>query len=320
MSDAYSERFPLSPELQDFVATHLGFAPGEPGLTARRAAFLRGCRHFTGPLPAGWQVIDSRLGDLALRCYKPAQTAPEGGWPVLLYLHGGGWDLGGLDTHDWFAHAVAERVQVAIVAVEYRLAPQCPFPAALEDCLAVWHALREGAVDGDLSRERRVVCGDSAGGSLAAGLCMALRDQGESQPDGQALVYPVLTTDTREPSATRYGDAPMLSNLGLANSFSSYLPEPAQRQHPWAMPLHASQFRGLAPAFIGVAELDILYEEGLEYAAVLQAADVPAQTHVGHGLLHGSLRARGVASVEVFYDALATAIEGFFWRASQQAS
>ncbi|MBD8495130.1 alpha/beta hydrolase [Pseudomonas syringae] len=311
MSNGFTERFNLDSGIRHFMDTSQRLGASDGTLAGGREAFLRACRHFTPPRPEGWEVSDLTLGTLPLRLYLPPAPAPQNGWPVLLYLHGGGWDHGALDTHDWFAYAIAERLQIAIVAVAYRLAPEHPFPAALDDSLSAWHAIAGGQLHAALDPQRVAVAGDSAGGALAGGLCQALRDQGHAQPLGQALLYPVLTPVSLEPSASLYHDAPSLSVQALAGAVAGYLPDPAQRQHPWAMPLLASRFDGLAPAFIGVAEYDILYSEALAYAERLQAAGVPAQVHVGSGMVHGSLRARGVPAVEAFYDVLAGAIAGF---------
>ncbi|WP_447791832.1 alpha/beta hydrolase [Pseudomonas farris] len=311
MSVSQSERYSLSPEMQEFVRANQGFVAVDVSLNARREAFLRSCRHFTPVKPQGLQITDTVLGNLPVRLYKPSGAAPKQAWPVLLYLHGGGWDLGNLDTHDWFVYALAKRLNLVIVAVAYRLAPEHPYPAALDDSLTVWNALRAGELGGDLSCEPLVVCGDSAGGTLAAGLCMTLRDKGELQPLGQALVYPVLTTETFQPSATLYADAPLLSVTGLAGSLERYLPLVQMRSEVAAMPLMARDFRGLAPAFIGVAEFDILRDEGYAYRDALEADNVPVSLYLGKGLLHGSLRAQGVEQVEAFYDTLAQAISTF---------
>ncbi|MFS2197674.1 alpha/beta hydrolase [Pseudomonas sp. Pseusp3] len=316
MSVSQRERYPLSLEMQEFVRVNQGFAAADASLNARREAFLRGCRHFTPVKPQGLQITDTALGNLPIRLYKPSGAAPKQAWPVLLYLHGGGWDLGHLDTHDWFVYALAKRLNLVIVAVAYRLAPEHPYPAALDDSLMVWNALRAGELGDDLSRQQLVVCGDSAGGTLAAGLCMTLRDKGEQQPLGQALVYPVLTTETFQPSATLYTDAPLLSTTGLAGSFERYLPTVQMRSEASAMPLMADNFRGLAPAFIGVAEFDILRDEGYAYRDALEADHVPVSLYLGKGLLHGSLRAQGVEPVEAFYDALAQAISTFLANAN----
>ena len=143
----------LDPAMHAYLEAARRFTPTSEHIDARREAFLRACRACTPDAPAGWQIDDIDLDGLRLRRYKPAGTAPSGGWPTLLYLHGGGWDLGGLDTHDWFAFALAARLPLAIVAVDYRLAPEHAYPAPLEDCLAAWQGVRAGRVDAALSRK-----------------------------------------------------------------------------------------------------------------------------------------------------------------------
>lgn len=295
----------LDPEIRAYVEAAQRFAAAGDAIDDRREAFLRACRACTPDRPAGLQVADHHLEGLGLRVYKPAGKVPDGGWPTLLYLHGGGWDLGSLDTHDWFAYALAARVRVAVVAVDYRLAPEHCYPAPLDDCLAAWHGLRGGRVDVDLSRERLMVGGDSAGGTLAAGVCMALRRDGLPQPLGQLLAYPVLTTRDHLPSMREHAQAPMLTVSGLGKSLDGYLPEPGQRLDPCAMPLEALDFSGLAPAFIGMAGIDPLRDHGVAYGQALREAGGEAEVHVVDGLVHSGLRAFGVARVEQLWDAIA---------------
>lgn len=304
----------LDPEIHAYVEAARRFAPASDTLDARRAAFLRACRACTPERPAGLRVADHRLDGLGLRVYKPAGEVPEGGWPTLLYLHGGGWDLGGLDTHDWFAYALAARVELAIVAVDYRLAPEHCYPAPLQDCQAAWQGLREGRIDAELSRERLAVGGDSAGGTLAAGLCMALRRDGQAQPLGQLLAYPVLTARDHLPSMREHAEAPALTVAGLRKSLDGYLPDPCQRLDPCAMPLEATDFSALAPAFIGVAGIDPLRDHGVAYGEALREAGGEAEVQVVDGLVHSGLRAFGVERVERLWDHLAQTLDEWLVR------
>lgn len=289
---------PLQPAMQAYIDNSKRFTPTDNTLAARRSAFLQACRHCTPPPPEGWRIEDIDLQGLRLRCYQPAGPSPEGGWPTLLYIHGGGWDLGNLDTHDWFAYSLAQRARLAIVAVEYRLAPEHAFPAPLEDCLKAWAALRTGEVDANLSQTTLMVAGDSAGGTLAAGLCRALLSAGQPQPLGQLLVYPVLTARQHLPSMHEHAQAPMMTVAGLTQSLQGFLPNEAERNNPCAMPLEADDFAGLAPALVMVARVDPLCDHGIAYVAALTAHNVPAEVWVGEGMVHSSLRAFGVAEVE----------------------
>jgi len=300
--------YPLSNQLLDFIATSQRFMARAKTLEERREAFRLAGRHFTPPAPADVTVDDLSVDGLPLRVYQPKSAAPEQGWPTLLYFHGGGWDLGGLDTHDWFAFALLRRLKLAIVSVDYRLAPEHPFPAPLEDGLVAWRALRAGKVGHNLSRDWLGVAGDSAGGTLAAALCHALRDLEERQPSLQVLVYPVLTTRIDLPSMQEHALAPLMTVEGLGKSLAAFLPDPAQRLNPLAMPLEAERFIGLAPAFIGVAEFDPLCDQGRAYHKSLAAAGVASLLYLGEGLLHSSLRAQNIGNVELFYDAMAAAV------------
>lgn len=294
----------LDPEIQAYVEACQRFVPVDDSIEARREAFLRACRACTPEAPVGWPIADRVLDGVRLRVYKPAGPVPHGGWPTLLYLHGGGWNLGNLDTHDWFAYALGRRVSVAIVAVEYRLAPEHGYPAPLEDCMGAWNGLREGRVDAALSRERLIVGGDSAGGTLAAGLCMALRRDGQPQPLGQLLVYPVLTAREHLPSMSEHAEAPLMTVAGLRRSLAGFLPQQSDWHDPCAMPLEADDFSGLAPAFIAVAGVDPLRDHGLAYAAALVGAGGEAKVEVVAGLVHSGLRAFGVKRVEQLWNRL----------------
>ncbi|MFF7708821.1 alpha/beta hydrolase fold domain-containing protein [Pseudomonas sp. NPDC007930] len=296
--------YSLCPALQAYIADSARFAPTDSSLLARRQAFACACRHFTPAPPPGVAISDVQLAGRQVRLYRPAGAVPTKGWPALLYLHGGGWNMGSHTTHDWFAFAVMRRVAVAIIAVDYRLAPEHPFPAPLEDAWAVWASMRAGHVAG-VDSQRLAVAGDSAGGALAAGLCVWLRQQGKPQPTLQALAYPVLSARTGFPSMAEHAQAPMLTTAGLLASLEGYVPGPVAKADPRALPLESPGFSGLAPAWVGVAEYDPLYDHGRAYVAALQAAGGAAWLHIGKGLVHASLRASGVAEVERFYDELA---------------
>lgn len=301
--------YQLDPAMLAFIESSQRFPPSDDSLAARRAAFLRSCRATTPALPAGWRSADVDLQGVRVRCYKPEGNPPAGGWPTVLYIHGGGWSLGNLDTHDWFAHALARRVSIAIVAVDYRLTPEHHYPAPLEDCLQAFSALREGQVDPSLSRSSLMVAGDSAGGTLAAGLCLALRRDGLAQPLGQVLVYPVLTARHDLPSMREHANAPLLCVAELDEAVADFIPDQAQRTDPCAMPLEAEDLTGLAPAFMVVARIDPLCDHGLAYRDALLAQGGVAEAWVGEGMVHSSLRAIGVTQVEQAWDQVADQLQ-----------
>jgi acetyl esterase len=260
------------------------------------------CRAFTPSRPDGLYVVDFELAGVPARSYQPPISPPTSGCPCIVYLHGGGWVVGDLDSHDFICAELASTLGVLVIAVDYRLAPEHPFPAAFEDCLGVWRALRTGPFR--LDPERTLVAGDSAGGNLAAALCLALRDAGEPLPAAQVLIYPGLGGDHRLPSRSECVDAPLLSSSDLDCYHALYLRGTGQPS-AYAMPLLAEDFSGLPPTLIAVAQFDPLRDDGMLYAERLNAANVDATLYYGEGLVHGCLRARGqVAEVDALYETL----------------
>lgn len=297
----------LDPQLTAYIQESSTFTPVTDSLADRREAFADACRHFTPPRPLWVAVEDQEVEGLRVRIYMPTEHAPTDGWATMLYFHGGGWNMGSHKTHDWFVYALLRRVKIAVVAVDYRLAPEHPFPAPLEDGLKVWKAIQAGCFP-DLDRNRMMVSGDSAGGALAAGLCVALKELALPQPRLQILVYPVLSARVGSGSMKTHANAPMLTTAGLLASLEGYVPGSEHKSDFRALPLELRDADGLAPAFIGVAQYDPLFDHGVDYARRLRSAGVPCDLYVGEGLVHASLRASGVAAVEDFYDEIGRSI------------
>jgi acetyl esterase len=294
--------YPLSAQMTAFVEKTVSFNSTESSLAGLRQAYSDMCRAFTPSRPGGLYVVDFELAGVPVRSYQPPVSPPTSGCPCIVYLHGGGWVVGDLDSHDFICAELASTLGVLVIAVDYRLAPEHPFPAAFEDCLGVWRALRTGPFR--LDPERTLVAGDSAGGNLAAALCLALRDAGEPLPAAQVLIYPGLGGDHRLPSRSECTDAPLLSSSDLDCYHALYLRGTGQPS-AYAMPLLAEDFSGLPPALIAVAQFDPLRDDGMLYAERLNAAGVAATLCYGEGLVHGCLRARGqVAEVDALYETL----------------
>jgi len=301
--------YPLSAELAAFVQRTLSYTSVDSSFQGLRDSYARMCRAFTPPRPAGLAVQELQLSGVPLRLYHPERPAAPSGWPWLLYLHGGGWVLGGLDSHEFITARLASELGILVIAVDYRLAPEHPFPAAFDDCLGVWRALEQGLLPLPLDPQRRVLMGDSAGGNLAAALCLALRDAGEPGPAAQVLVYPGLGGAANLPSRSQCADAPLLSSSDLDCFQALYLPGPQQRS-AYARPLLAQQFAGLPAAFIALAQFDPLRDDGERYHQHLLAAGGQSQLYPGLGLVHGCLRARGLApEVDALYSALLAYLE-----------
>jgi acetyl esterase len=302
--------YPISPQLAAFVAKTESFTSTDSSLAGLRQSYNRMCQAFTPPTPGGLAVTDFSLAGVNVRSYLPTTPTPPEGWPCLLYIHGGGWVVGGLDSHDFICFELATALQVLVIAIDYRLAPEHPFPAAYADCRAVWQAVQAGEGPHAINLKRLVVAGDSAGGNLAAALCLGLRDDGQPLPNAQVLIYPGLGGPADLPSRRDCMDAPLLSTADTDSYLALYLLG-AGKPSPYAMPLLAEDFSGLPKAFIAVAQFDPLRDDGRLYAERLQAGGVDVLLYPGKGLIHGCLRARGaVAEVDQLYDALLRYLHG----------
>ncbi|WP_248733067.1 alpha/beta hydrolase [Pseudomonas sp. MWU13-2517] len=296
--------YPISPQLAAFVAKTESFTSNDASLAGLRQHYERMCQAFTPPKPEGLHIDDFTLAGVRVRSYLPTAPTPAEGWPCLLYIHGGGWVVGGLDSHDFICFELASALQVLVIAVDYRLAPEHPFPAAYDDCRDVWQAIQAGQGPHSINLQRRVVIGDSAGGNLAAALCLGLRDDGHALPKAQVLIYPGLGGSADLPSRRDCMDAPLLSTDDTEYYSALYL-QGAGKPSAYAMPLLAGDLRGLPSALVAVAQFDPLRDDGMLYAERLQAAGVNAVLYPGKGLIHGCLRARGhVPEVDRLYDYL----------------
>lgn len=223
-------------------------------------------------------------GAIALRLLRPDTPGPH---PVILFLHGGGWVVCDLDTHQPLAAALARGSGAAVLMVDYRLAPEHPFPAAIGDCAAALDWLRSEGSQHGLDTSRIAVAGDSAGGNLAAVLARQIRDDGDTLA-GQYLIYPV--TDLPDPQ--RYqsyidNDSYGLTTAAMAWYWSSYAG--AAVPDADSVPMLASDLSGLAPALVQTAQYDVLRDEGEAYAARLAAAGVPVSLARHPGMIHGFL-------------------------------
>ncbi|WP_457970791.1 alpha/beta hydrolase [Pseudomonas sp. R4-84] len=284
-----------------FIDKTLSFTSPDDSLAGSREAYSQMCRAFTPSRPSTLAVEDLQLAGVAIRAYHARVAPPLAGWPCILYLHGGGWVVGDLDSHDFICMELAESLGVLVVAVDYRLAPEHPYPAGFEDCLAVWHHLAD--VPFAIDPRRKALAGDSAGGNLAAALCLALRDAGQPQPRTQVLIYPALGGPAHLPSRQECFDAPLLSSSDLQRYDAMYLHGAAPT--PYAAPLLADDLSGLAPAFVAVAQWDPLHDDGVLYHERLNVAGGVSVLYRGEGLVHGCLRARGlVPEVDQMYRTL----------------
>ncbi|MCA7930748.1 alpha/beta hydrolase [Burkholderia cepacia] len=227
--------------------------------------------------------------DIPARLYKPAGAEPADRLPVVLFVHGGGFVSGDLDTHDVLARAITGRAHVLVIAVDYRLAPEFPFPAGLEDVYAAlqWTFDHASSIGGDPAR--LAICGDSAGGNLAAAAAMLARDRNGPALVAQWLMYPVVSLESNTPSWAELGDSHFPTRAVMHNVLASYVPTGIRRSGPLLAPL-AGNPAGLPPALIQVGQLDPLRDESIAYAHRLNEAGTHAAVTVYDGQAHGFIQ------------------------------
>ncbi|WP_135822561.1 alpha/beta hydrolase [Halostella litorea] len=255
-------------------------------------------------------AIDGPGGDLPLRVYRPDVETPV---PVVVFYHGGGWTLGTLDSSDDICRRFARRTGAVVVAVDYRLAPEHPFPAAIDDAYATlqWVAEHAGAVGGD--PERLAVAGTSAGGNLAAATALRARAVGGPDLAAQALCYPMVDDAAADGgdvggSYAENADGPLLTRRDVAWFWNQYLRSDVDRANPYAVPARATDLAGLPPATVVTCGHDPLHDEGADYAAALAEEGVEVDhlhyPSVPHGVL--SLADDAAVADEAFDDVAAS--------------
>jgi acetyl esterase len=272
-----------------------------PPAEARRVTEENASAMF-GPAEDVAQVADTEVAGVPVRSYDPR---PGDALPVLVYLHGGGWVIGSRDSHDGVCRALANRVPCRVLSVEYRLAPEHRFPAAVDDAWAVTRAVLES------ERVPVAVGGDSAGGNLAAVMALRARDAGHPLAL-QLLVYPVTDSSPTTESYRRCAEGYGMTGRDMEYYWSLYMGE-ADRAHPDASPLRAPSVAGVAPAHVTVCEYDVLHDEGVAYAERLRAEGVPVTLRDADGMIHGFIRMSArIDRARVAWDDCAAALRGAF--------
>lgn len=264
-----------------------GVPPVHTQTPAEARAAYRDRRGFAQPEPpAVGSVRDLRAGDLPLRLVRPAGLPDDAVLPLLVYFHGGGWVIGDLDTHDVLCRSLAAGAGCAVLAVDYRLGPEHRFPAAVHDGVAALRYAQAEAAALGIDPARIAVGGDSAGGNLAAVVCLLQRDAGLPAPVFQLLIYPATDMRAVAPSHARNGQGYLLTADSIAYYRAHYMGDASWSD--WrASPLLAPDLARLPPALVLTAGFDPLRDEGRQYADALSAAGNRAQYVCFERQIHG---------------------------------
>ncbi|NUT45571.1 MAG: alpha/beta hydrolase [Thermoactinospora sp.] len=228
-------------------------------------------------------VEDRKAGEIPVRVYWPG---PQQGLPILIYFHGGGFSLCTLDTHDNVCRALCADAGVIVVSVDYRLAPEDPYPAAVDDAYAATRWAHEHADELGGDPGRLIVAGDSAGGNLAAVTCIRSRDEGGPPIAFQVLVYPATDAAMDSSSHRENAEGYFLTGDAMRWYWNNYMPDPLRREEPYCSPINAD-LHDLPPALVLTAQYDPLRDEGEAYGARLREAGVRARTVRFDGMFHG---------------------------------
>ena len=299
------------------LAVRAGIDPrGAYDLDADRAAEARNAAFWAEGAPAVEDVLPLSLpgadGLLAARLYKPNVPAPA---PIVLFVHGGGWAKGSIDTCEWACRQIAARSGLNVIATSYRLAPEHPYPAGLNDIDAVLNWCMGPSARAGLDHRRVLIAGASAGAQLALAACLARRDRGADMPLGLALFYGVFGTDLETESYRAFGDGRYgLPRAQMQRFFDLYGAGDASD-------LLAADLSGLPPVWLSAAGKDVLRDDALAMHAALRAAAVDVHLRLDEGLAHGySAKARLVPLAKAAIDDAASFLQAESRRASRLAA
>ncbi|GAB3673364.1 alpha/beta hydrolase [Saccharopolyspora tripterygii] len=288
---------------------------GQNGLAAATAEKARaGMTHATkitsgAPLPGvvvAERSIPTRDGTLPARLYRPEGLTETS--PLLVYYHGGGWVIGDLDSHDDLCRFLAKHAGIRVLSVDYRLAPEHPFPAALDDALAAYSYAVDNAAELGSAGDAIAVGGDSAGGNLAAAVAQQTTRSGGQKPVLQLLLYPAVDATRRRRSRELFGDGFLLTDHDMDWFMAQYSPDEAHRNDPRLSVLLADDLADLPTAYVVTCGFDPLRDEGEAYAKALSDAGVPVVARRFPDLIHGftNIRPVGTRFEEALFEIVGT--------------
>lgn len=286
---------PLSPHTQKYLdqlnALQLPPKRTQPLEQVRKASLQRAELHKTKtPVRSVTdRTVEGPAGDLLVRIYRPDQN--DALLPLIVFFHGGGWATNNLETHDELCRKLTTGLDAVVVSVDFRLAPEAPFPSGLEDCAAAVIWASNHAPEWNADPKRLIVSGDSSGGNFAAALALQFRGNAEAPSiAGQLLFYPVMEHySAGMPSYQTFGEGYGLTGPDMAWFWDLYLPDGQSRNDWRAAPLKAENLAGLPPALVITAECDPLVDEAHAYAVRLQQSGVPTTYACYEGAIHGFL-------------------------------
>ncbi len=285
-----------------------------PPVVARRV--YHDTRSVTSPAAPEMAAVTLLLvpgpgGPLPVRAYRPAGSAKDAVLPALVFFHGGGWVIGDLDTHDVACRQLSNGARCVVFSVEYRLAPEARFPAAVDDCIAATRYLMAQAVTLGVDPKRIAVGGDSAGGNLAAVVCIDARESRQPPPCFQLLIYPATDQRSGHDSHVRNAEGYLLTRKVMNYFRGHYVPDEADWLDWRASPLLATSLAGLPPAYVLTAGYDPLVDEGRAYAERLAAEGVKTEYRDFPDMVHGFLLMGGVLdTANEAMDACCAALRG----------
>jgi acetyl esterase/lipase len=286
--------YAIDPELAEFAAM-IAAMPEVTDPVEMRAFAASYVEAMNASVDLSSLAIDDRTvrgsdggPDVGVRVYRT--TERQGALPGILYIHGGGFVTGSIDTEHAVAAGLARELGVVVVSVEYRLAPEDPFPAGIDDCYSALVWMHDQAAELGIDLDRLAINGGSAGGGLAAGLALLARDRNGPKLCFQYLGIPELDDRLDTPSMVRFVDTPVWSRPAAERSWQWYLGDAygTDDVSPYASPARATDLAGLPPAYISTMEFDPLRDEGIRYALALLEAGVTVELHSFPGTFHGA--------------------------------